>query len=178
VRQSYFTAGGLPPISSSWRQDPWDSRPVIFSAEHLRSYSLCNILSDEMMGLSFTIAADPRQRGHSQVRIPRDSWPHFHHHQHWHDSPMWAPAFLRIARQSSLFNATFIQFLRPKFWCPATHILPISVLVFPLFYFLLDYFADSGGRSVGIVRLRTKATEFSLVGIKYFLNHSTSTSTY
>jgi hypothetical protein len=25
------------------------------------------------------------------------------------------------------------------------------------------YFADSGGRSVGIVRLRTKATEFSLV---------------
>jgi hypothetical protein len=25
------------------------------------------------------------------------------------------------------------------------------------------YFSDSGGRSVGIVRLRTKATEFSLV---------------
>jgi hypothetical protein len=25
------------------------------------------------------------------------------------------------------------------------------------------YFADSGGRSIGIVRLRTKATEFSLV---------------
>jgi hypothetical protein len=24
--QSYFTAGGLPPISSSWRQAPWDSR--------------------------------------------------------------------------------------------------------------------------------------------------------
>jgi hypothetical protein len=29
------------------------------------------------MGLSFTIAADPRQRSHSQVRIPRVSWPHF-----------------------------------------------------------------------------------------------------
>jgi hypothetical protein len=29
------------------------------------------------MGLSFTIAAGPRQRSHSQVRIPRDSWPHF-----------------------------------------------------------------------------------------------------
>jgi hypothetical protein len=26
---SYFTTGGLPPISSSWRQAPWDSRPVI-----------------------------------------------------------------------------------------------------------------------------------------------------
>jgi hypothetical protein len=29
------------------------------------------------MGLSFTVAADPRQRSHSQVRVPRDSWPHF-----------------------------------------------------------------------------------------------------
>jgi hypothetical protein len=27
--QSYFTTGGLPPISSLWRQAPWDSRPVI-----------------------------------------------------------------------------------------------------------------------------------------------------
>jgi hypothetical protein len=29
------------------------------------------------MGLSFTIAAGPRQRSHSHVRVPRDSWPHF-----------------------------------------------------------------------------------------------------
>jgi hypothetical protein len=29
------------------------------------------------MGLSFTVAAGPRQRSHSQVRAPRDSWPHF-----------------------------------------------------------------------------------------------------
>jgi hypothetical protein len=29
------------------------------------------------MGLSFTVAAGPRQRSHSQVRLPRDSWPHF-----------------------------------------------------------------------------------------------------
>jgi hypothetical protein len=29
------------------------------------------------MGLSFIIAAGPRQRSHSQVRVPRDSWPHF-----------------------------------------------------------------------------------------------------
>jgi hypothetical protein len=28
--QSYFTTGGLPPISSSWRQAPWDSRPDFF----------------------------------------------------------------------------------------------------------------------------------------------------
>jgi hypothetical protein len=29
------------------------------------------------MGLSFTIAAGPRQRSHSRIRVPRDSWPHF-----------------------------------------------------------------------------------------------------
>jgi hypothetical protein len=34
---------------------------------------LCNILSDERIGLSFTIAAGPRQRIHSQVRVPQDS---------------------------------------------------------------------------------------------------------
>jgi hypothetical protein len=28
--QSCFTTGGLPPISLSWRQPPWDSRPVTF----------------------------------------------------------------------------------------------------------------------------------------------------
>jgi hypothetical protein len=29
------------------------------------------------MGLSFTIAAAPRQRSPTQVRVPRDPWPHF-----------------------------------------------------------------------------------------------------
>jgi hypothetical protein len=29
------------------------------------------------MGLSFTIAAGPHQRSHSQVRVTRDSWPYF-----------------------------------------------------------------------------------------------------
>jgi hypothetical protein len=29
------------------------------------------------MDLSFTPAAGPRQRIHSQVRVPQDSWPHF-----------------------------------------------------------------------------------------------------
>jgi hypothetical protein len=28
--QSHLTTGSLPPISSSWRQAPWDSRPDIF----------------------------------------------------------------------------------------------------------------------------------------------------
>jgi hypothetical protein len=28
--QSYFTTGGLPPISPSWSQAPWDPRPVFY----------------------------------------------------------------------------------------------------------------------------------------------------
>jgi hypothetical protein len=40
-----------------------------FSTEHLWSYSLYNILSDERMGLSFTIAAGPHQRIHYRVRV-------------------------------------------------------------------------------------------------------------
>jgi hypothetical protein len=34
--KSYFTTGGLLPISSSWRQVPWDPRSEIFSCELLR----------------------------------------------------------------------------------------------------------------------------------------------
>jgi hypothetical protein len=42
----------LPPISSSWPQATWDPRPEIYLIEPLRSYSLCNNLSDEKMSLS------------------------------------------------------------------------------------------------------------------------------
>jgi hypothetical protein len=51
---SYFTTVGLPPISSSWRQVPWDSRPEIFFFLQLNScgQSLCDILSDERICLS------------------------------------------------------------------------------------------------------------------------------
>jgi hypothetical protein len=56
--QSYFTIGGLRPISSSSRQTSWDPRPdFFFSTEHLQLHSLCNVLSDEWIGLPFTIAA-------------------------------------------------------------------------------------------------------------------------
>jgi hypothetical protein len=34
-------------------------------------------LSDERTGLSFTLAAGPRQRSHSRVRVPWDSRPYF-----------------------------------------------------------------------------------------------------
>jgi hypothetical protein len=67
----------LPPVSSSWQQSPWDSWPSIFLTEHLQSLSLHNILSDERMDLSFTIAAGPSQHSHFQVWVQQDLWPHF-----------------------------------------------------------------------------------------------------
>jgi hypothetical protein len=53
------------------------TRTFYFPTEHLRLQSLCKILSDERMSLSFTIATGPRQRSYSQIRVPGDSWPHF-----------------------------------------------------------------------------------------------------
>jgi hypothetical protein len=44
-----------------------------FSTGTLAVIVLCIILSDERTGLSFTIAAGPLQRSHSQVRVPRDA---------------------------------------------------------------------------------------------------------
>jgi hypothetical protein len=37
--QSYFTTGGLPPISLSWYQAPWDQRPVFFFQLNICCYS-------------------------------------------------------------------------------------------------------------------------------------------
>jgi hypothetical protein len=57
--------GGLPPVGLSWRQ-PLEihDQNLYFITKHLRFWSLCNILSDERIGLSFTITAGPRQRSH------------------------------------------------------------------------------------------------------------------
>jgi hypothetical protein len=72
--QSYFTTGCLP----SSRQAPCDSRPgILFSNWTLAVIVLIKHPPGERMGLSFTIAAGPHQRSHSQIRFPRDSWPHF-----------------------------------------------------------------------------------------------------
>jgi hypothetical protein len=38
-RESYFTTVGLPPISSSWRRAPWDSRPEYFLRLNTCSHS-------------------------------------------------------------------------------------------------------------------------------------------
>jgi hypothetical protein len=57
--QSYFTTGGLPPISSSWRQAHWDSRPdIIFQLNRCCLCSshekICLSLMN-MLGLSSSV---------------------------------------------------------------------------------------------------------------------------
>jgi hypothetical protein len=49
---------------------------IFITVRHLRVCSY-RALSDERTGLSFTIAAGHRQRSHSRVRVPWDSWPYF-----------------------------------------------------------------------------------------------------
>jgi hypothetical protein len=46
-----------------------------FLTEPLQSWSLCNIITHERAGLSFTISAGPRQRSQSRVRV---SWDYDH----------------------------------------------------------------------------------------------------
>jgi hypothetical protein len=49
----------------------------IFVSQTVASLLMRGALSYERMGLSFTIYGGPRQRWHSRVRVPRDSWPYF-----------------------------------------------------------------------------------------------------
>jgi hypothetical protein len=54
--------------SLSWNKAPiWGLRPDFYYCQTVARLSLCSALSDERMGLSFTIAAGPRQRNHSRV---------------------------------------------------------------------------------------------------------------
>jgi hypothetical protein len=49
----------------------------IFITVTVAGFLMWGSLSDERMGLSFTIAAGPRQRSHSRARVLWDSQPYF-----------------------------------------------------------------------------------------------------
>jgi hypothetical protein len=49
---------------------------IFITVRRLR-FCWCGALSDERTGLSFTIAAGPRQSSHCRVRVPGHSWPYF-----------------------------------------------------------------------------------------------------
>jgi hypothetical protein len=74
---SYVTTDGQP-ASLSWCQAPiWGLRPDFYYCQTAAGLLMWGALSDERRGLPFTITAGPRQRSHSWVWVPRDSWPYF-----------------------------------------------------------------------------------------------------
>jgi hypothetical protein len=73
----YVTADGQL-VSLSWNKAPfWGLRPDFYYYLTVAGVLIWGALSDERTGLSFTIAAGPRQRSHFRVRVPYDSWPYF-----------------------------------------------------------------------------------------------------
>jgi hypothetical protein len=63
--------------SLSWCQAPMGLRPYFYYCQTVAGLLMWGTLSDERMGLPFTIAAGLRQRSHSSVWVPQDSWPYF-----------------------------------------------------------------------------------------------------
>jgi hypothetical protein len=53
----------------------WDLQPEFYYCQTLGGLLMWGAFSDERTGLSYTIAAGPRQRSHSWIWIPLDSWP-------------------------------------------------------------------------------------------------------
>jgi hypothetical protein len=73
----YVTTDGQS-ASLSWNKAPvWGLRPDFYYCQTVAGLLMWGAVSDERTGLSFTIAAGPRQRSHSRVRVPWDSRPHF-----------------------------------------------------------------------------------------------------
>jgi hypothetical protein len=72
MKQSKITVTLRLPVYSQWIR--LGVKPFECSSWTLAVYH--NILSDDRMGLSFTIVAGPRLCSHSRVRFPRDLWPY------------------------------------------------------------------------------------------------------
>jgi hypothetical protein len=74
---SYVTTDGQS-AGLSWCQEPiWGLRPDFYYCQTVTGLLIWSALSDERAGLSFRIAAGPRQRNRSQVRVRWNSWPYF-----------------------------------------------------------------------------------------------------
>jgi hypothetical protein len=55
----------------------WGLQPDFYYCQTVAGLLMWGALSDERTGISFTIAAGPRQRSHSRVRVPWDSQSYF-----------------------------------------------------------------------------------------------------
>jgi hypothetical protein len=57
--------------SLSWNKAPiWGLRPDFYYSQRVAGLLMRGAFSDERTGLSFTIAAGPRQLNHYRVRVP------------------------------------------------------------------------------------------------------------
>jgi hypothetical protein len=65
------------PVCFGVKPPIWDPRPHFFHCQTVSSSMMWGALSDKRTCLPFTIAAGPRQRSHSRVRVLRDLWPYF-----------------------------------------------------------------------------------------------------
>jgi hypothetical protein len=75
--ESYVTSDDQS-ASLSWNKAPiWDLRPEFYYCLTVAGLLKSGVLSDERTGMLFAIAADPRQRSHSRVRVSWDSRPYF-----------------------------------------------------------------------------------------------------
>jgi hypothetical protein len=75
--ESYVTTD-CQSASLSWNKAPiWSLRPDFYYCQTVAGLLMWGALSDGMTGLSFAIAAGPRQRSNSRVGVPWDSPPYF-----------------------------------------------------------------------------------------------------
>jgi hypothetical protein len=65
------------PVCLSVKTPTWGPRQDFYYCQTAVGLLMWDALSDERTGISFIIEAGPRQRSHSRVRVPLDSWPYF-----------------------------------------------------------------------------------------------------
>jgi hypothetical protein len=87
-------------VSLSWyKATIWGLRPDFYFCQTVSGLLMWGALSDEKTGMSFTIAAGPRQRGHYEVRVPQDSWPYFTASDSWLPQPGGTDPCIYIAQE-------------------------------------------------------------------------------
>jgi hypothetical protein len=75
--ESYITTDGQS-ASLSWNKAPiWGLRPDFYYCQTVADLLVWDALSDQRTGLTFTIAAGPRQRSYSRVRVSWNARPYF-----------------------------------------------------------------------------------------------------
>jgi hypothetical protein len=84
----------------------WGSRPGFCYCKTDAGLLIWDALSEDRTGLSFKIAAGPRQRFHSRVQIAWDLWPYF------------TVSDSRLPQIGGLYSRIYIPSYNPAHWIP------------------------------------------------------------